>query len=63
MVAPLTAEHKQRIDEALRQIKDAEDLIKRAKLAGIDVSDSEAQLVDTKARLQALKAAFFPTGR
>ncbi len=63
MVNPLTAEHKRQIDEALGRIKDAEDIIRRSELAGIDVRDSKAQLADTKAKLQAIKGAFFPTGR
>lgn len=63
MVAPLTDEHKREIDSALAKIKIAEDQIKRAKLAGIDVSDSETRLGETKAKLQAIKTAFFPTGR
>ncbi len=63
MAGPLTAEHKAVIDAQLEAIKQAETEIKRAKSAGIDVSEFEQQAKDLREQLTRIKQAYFPTGR
>jgi hypothetical protein len=59
-MAALTAEHKKQVEQALLAIRDAEAEIKRAKNAGIDVTDDETRIVDAKQRLLAIKNAYWP---
>jgi hypothetical protein len=63
VAAPLTAEDKNRIEQSLKDLKDAEDMVRRAKAAGLDMSQEEAVLNDTRRQLLGLKQQFFPTGR
>ena len=63
MAAPLTKEHLNQINEALRASKDIKQVIARAKTAGIDVDDMERDLLENEKRLSGIKAAFFPAGR
>ena len=63
MAAPLTKEHLNQINEALRASKDIKQVIARAKTAGIDVDEMEADLLENEKRLAGIKAAFFPSGR
>jgi len=56
---PLTAEDKETVDKVLADLAAAEAQMKRAKLAGIDVSDLEAELAKTRTQAQAIKAAYF----
>jgi len=63
MVAPLTAEDKKNLDQALALIADAEKQLARAKIAKIDVASHEAELLRLKDRLLSIKQAYFPGGR
>lgn len=60
MAHPLTDEDEQQINNALKAIKATEDVIKRARLAGLDVDAQEVQIKDSEERLKGIKAAFFP---
>ena len=62
MAAPLTKENLDEINTALKAAKDVKTIITRAKSAGLDVEELEQQLLDNEKRLQAIKAAFFPSG-
>lgn len=61
-VNPLTAEDKAQIDRQLGNLADARDLVKRAKLAGLDVAAQETEIAELDKRLRSLDSAFFPTG-
>jgi|TARA_R100001086_G_scaffold247465_1_gene181814 hypothetical protein len=63
MAAPLTREDLTNINTALKAAKEVKAVIARAKQAGLDVDALEAQLLTNEARLQGIKAAFYPTGR
>lgn len=63
MAVPLTDEHRREIDLRLAELKTAKEEIARAKRAGIDVSDFEAQANALEAQLRAIKGAYWPTGR
>jgi len=63
MAAPLTREDLTNINTALKAAKEVKAVIARAKQAGLDVDALEAQLRSNEARLQGIKAAFYPTGR
>ena len=62
MAAPLTREDLTNINTALKAAKEVKAVIARAKQAGLDVEALEAQLLTNEARLQGIKAAFYPTG-
>ena len=57
---PLTDDDEKQINEALKAIKATEDVIKRARQAGIDVDSQETQIKESEERLKGIKAAFFP---
>lgn len=63
MASPLGPEHKIEIERHLAQLAEVRKDLDRAKAAGIDVADLEAQHKEMTAQLQRLKAAYFPTGR
>jgi len=63
VAAPLTKENLDEINEALKASKDVKAVIARAKTAGIEVEEIEKTLLDNEKRLQAIKSAFFPSGR
>ena len=63
MAAPLTKEHLDNINEALKVGKDIKAIIARAKPAGLDVDDLESDLLANEKKLQGIKQAFFPSGR
>ena len=63
MAAPLTREDLTNINTALKAAKEVKAVIARAKQAGLYVDALEAQLLTNEARLQGIKAAFYPTGR
>jgi len=63
MAAPLTKEDLANINTALKAAKEVKTVIARAKQAGLDVDALEAQLLANEAKLQGIKAAFYPTGR
>jgi hypothetical protein len=60
MASPLSADDLKTINEQLAALKTADAEIKRAKLAGIDVSAEETQVSDLTGQLQKIKAAYFP---
>ncbi len=62
MAEPLTAEDKREIDRQLDALKRADELIMRAKQAGIDVSTHEAEAKALTTKLTNIRRAFFPTG-
>ena len=63
MAAPLTKEHLDNINEALKVGKDIKAINARAKTAGLDVDDLESDLLANEKKLQGIKQAFFPSGR
>ncbi len=63
MAHPLTKEDLDQINEALKAIKATRDVIARAKVAKIDVSDQEELIEAAEVRLMAIKQGFFPSGR
>lgn len=63
MAAPLTKENLDEINEALKVSKDVKTIIARAKTAGIDIEELERTLLENEKKLQAIKSAFFPSGR
>lgn len=58
--SPLNDTHLQQINAALAAAQTAETQIILAKQAGIDVSASEQQLQEAKAKLRAIKHTYFP---
>tara|TARA_B100000029_G_scaffold443179_1_gene462081 strand:+ start:1122 stop:1319 length:198 start_codon:yes stop_codon:yes gene_type:complete len=56
---PFTEEDKKRMDEHLLEIDEAEKLLARGKMAGLDLADQEARLRETKNRLRQIKNTFF----
>ena len=48
------------IDEALRLAESAEDDLRKAEQAGLDIVGQRTRLAETKARLAKIKGAFFP---
>lgn len=58
---PLTDAHKQMIDKSLLDIKGAKEIIKRSKMAGLDVADQEKDLLEIEGKLSKVRRAFFPT--
>lgn len=60
MANPLTAEDKKVIDANLARLKEAEEEVARAKLAGFDVTEEERQVQELKTQLQKIKQAYFP---
>ena len=63
MAHPLTKEDLDNINASLAGIKQAREVIGRAKTAGIDISSQEAILDESETRLKAIKLGFFPSGR
>ncbi len=51
-------EIKAQIEEAEKAVAEAEEMIAKAKVAGIDTTDLEAELAEAKAALMKLKEAF-----
>lgn len=60
MPQPLTEADLQQIDQALGRSREAENLIARARQAGIDVGELETRNRDARERLRRIKGAFFP---
>lgn len=63
MAHPLVKEDLDNINSALEGIKQSRQVIERAKIAKIDVSQQEELLNDAETRLKAVKLGFFPSGR
>lgn len=59
---PFTPEQKADVHEALTTLEHVKAAHKRAKMAGIDVSDSEKIAQEAEAKLRALKGVYFPHG-
>lgn len=55
----LNEQDKARIEEALKNIETAKEEIKRAKAAGIDVTEEEQKLLDAEKRLKAIYKVYF----
>lgn len=58
--SPLTDAHLSQIQNGLRLIDQAESQVLLAKQAGIDVTDAEKSIADSKAKLIRLKNVYFP---
>ena len=56
---PFTEEDKKHMDDHLMAIDEAEKLLARGKMAGLDLTDAEARLRETKNRLRQIKNTFF----
>lgn len=63
MAHPLTKDDLDQINAALAGVKQIREVIRRAKVANIDVSLQESQVDEGEARLKAIKLGFFPQGR
>ena len=59
---PLTEEHKAQIEESLEVLRKSEEILQRAKQAGLEVDDQITENADLHKRLTGLKRAFFPIG-
>lgn len=59
---PFTDEHKKEIDRSISDIDEAEKLIVRGELAGLDLSAQKTRLKETKSKLRKIKQVFFPNG-
>lgn len=57
---PLTEDDLKKMNESLRQLDITDSIIKRSKLAGIDVSRQEQEAKTAREKLTKLKTAFFP---
>ena len=60
MTSPLTDTDLDEINARLNDLDQAEEIIKRAKTAGLDVAAQEESAKDARAKLQGIKGAFFP---
>ena len=60
MPSVLTKEHLKQIKAALKQLDQADDIIKRGTAAGLDLEADAALAADQRAKLQGIRANFFP---
>lgn len=60
---PLTASHYDNINAALSNLADANELIRKAQLAGMDVRPHQEMVNYYRQHLEGLKQQFFPAGR
>jgi hypothetical protein len=60
MANPLTESDLNKINDSLRRLDEADEMIRRAKTAGLDMASQEQQSRENRDRLQKLKQAFFP---
>ncbi len=60
MADPLTEKDLEQINDNLTQLAVADDAIKRAEQAGLDVSTFKVQSRDQRAQLLKLKQTYFP---
>ena len=58
---PLDANDKANLNKALEALSLAEDLAKRASVAGIDVAAKLVEITDERKRLRGILQAFFPS--
>lgn len=58
--SPLTEQHLQSLNEAQASLTRLDEMIRRAKQAGLDVTAFESQARETRERILRLKQAFFP---
>ena len=56
---PFTEEDKKEMDKHLLDIDEAEKLLARGKMAGLNLSDTKERLRDTKNKLRQIKNTFF----
>jgi len=59
---PLNSEDLEQINTALKACDENKALIARAKAAGIDVSEQEAEQKSCADKLRKIKSSFFPNG-
>ncbi len=57
---PLTSEHRDALDTAIAAADATEEVINRAKMAGIDLGDLPEQIAAGRDQARAIKQAFFP---
>ena len=57
---PLTPEHLEGIKEAMKGLDRVDEIILRAKQAGIDIGGREEVSTQLRAKLSGIKSAFFP---
>ncbi|MDO8682631.1 MAG: hypothetical protein Q7N50_04030 [Armatimonadota bacterium] len=62
-MAELTQADRARIVQALGALDDAKKALARAKVAGIETADREAEVVNLSNRLRQFQQAFWPAGK
>lgn len=60
MTSPLNDNDLDEINARLSDLDQADEIIKRAKIAGLDIAAQESSAKDARAKLQGIKGAFFP---
>jgi len=60
MANPFTKEDKAKMDMVLKSITEIKKDILKAKVAGIDVAETEKKLLESEQRLQLIKRTYFP---
>ena len=60
LVEPLTADDLDRINTSLNALTKADEIIKRAEVAGLDVGDQRDRSDALRKKFQGIKQAFFP---
>lgn len=63
MAHPLTKEDLDQINDSLKAIVVVKQVLDRAKVANIDVTEQVAQVDEAEKQLKAIKLGFFPSGR
>jgi cell division protein FtsB len=63
VAAPLTEEDRAELKRQLASLKDADEMIARAKRAGLDMSAEEEAAATLRKQLTGIQGAFFPSGR
>lgn len=61
MAGPLNAEHRKTIDASLKGLKEVQEILTRARSAGLDVDTETAEHADLTKKLQGIKDQFFPS--
>ena len=61
-IEPLTQNDKDEIESTLVGLQDVRELIKRSRVAGLDVDTEEKEVDELDGKLRKIKQAFFPNG-